>query len=370
MSCVSASRRLVVSGLVALAALASACSAPDEPTRASERVTSSIVEPLVVPSVQPALPVLPALPARTPTSTTADEANRCWEDPGCDVAKARDLTREAVVDGSLSCAAAYEGIGMERDLPLARACFERELATAPCGSSSPSIERLLFATMLADGQAGARDEQRARSVLSTCFRDVSVAAFDGTLQRSLNELVDFCTDVGGTTSSMASCGGMAADRALRRAQAADKLVAERLDAAGRARLAAAARAWEAFARADAARAADQMRGGSYAQLLFVGDLAGTHAAREAAHVRLARGQVPRDPRAGAVLVKARAAELSQADAERRRLVAASDAAFERVLRAEGDLAKAAGLGEDDVRAHRGSLLRARVSIAGAQTVND
>src|SRR5262249_40875745 len=136
----------------------------------------------------------------------------------------------------LSCFRFYYGLGIARDLPRARACFERAVAGERCpGGSSPDLDRLFLAVMLIDAQGGPANPGGVEPLFAGCSPD---AALRGVLEelpkRSRpdrgREPLDFCRDVGGTTLSMGQCVGVDRDRVAAERVRVDRLLFARLDA--------------------------------------------------------------------------------------------------------------------------------------------
>ncbi len=65
--------------------------------------------------------------------------------------------------------------GITPDATKARACLERVVKTQDaCDKQSPTLERLELAVSFADGAGGLADPAHAKSLLATCFEDISV----------------------------------------------------------------------------------------------------------------------------------------------------------------------------------------------------
>ncbi|HEX7601215.1 MAG TPA: lysozyme inhibitor LprI family protein [Polyangiaceae bacterium] len=203
-----------------------------------------------------------AAPAPLSPEALARRAASCFEDPLCPLADAtRDfLAADEAGAPEVDCFRFYYGTGVPEDPARARRCFERNLAKTTCGSSSPDLERLYLAVMRVDAQGGPRDADGARALLKDCYADVSVSGALGT--KRTKGPVDFCRDLGGTTLSMQACAGVNDARADFERQRAVKTLFAALDDAGKARYAAATKAFARYEDADSTRAGDVYRGGS------------------------------------------------------------------------------------------------------------
>jgi uncharacterized protein YecT (DUF1311 family) len=329
-------------------------------------------------SPTPAVSARQATVAPLPSASQAerDEADRradsCWKDLTCAPAEARARTRAAVLAGAahFGCEAAYQGVGMAADWPLARACLERELGGRSCGDSSPSLERILLATMLLDGQGGPPEADRARALLGGCFQDASVGALLARVESGPSgegKPLDFCQDLGGTTLSMNECGQVSAARLAREADVAEKELAARLDGPGRAALAGARAAWLEFGAADARLCADQARGGTMSGQLYVAHLASVSDARALAARGLLGGPPTPDADAGRALAKALATARSESDPERRALLDASQRAWVRTRASHVALARRLAPSPAAGKAVEGWLDRQRIKLLLAST---
>ncbi len=196
-------------------------------------------------------------------------ADRCLADPACtdDVDALYRRADDAGAPG-VSCFRFYYGIGITKDLPRARACFERQVQAGPaCDKSSPDLDRLYLASMLVDAQGGPADATRAQALFTDCFADASVqSVLEEVPKRSQPDParapLDFCADIGGTTLSMGQCHGVEQDRVAAERGRVDRLLFPRLDAEGKMLAVAARAAWSAFASKEGDVRGDTYRGGS------------------------------------------------------------------------------------------------------------
>jgi uncharacterized protein YecT (DUF1311 family) len=193
-------------------------------------------------------------------------AERCYADPTCSEVDAMDLYRLADDAGAagISCFRFYDGVGVAKDRPRARACFQRQvLAEGNCNGSSPSLTRIALAAMRIAGEGGPADPAAAQSLLADCFADVDVEALRVRARGArVSPPTDVCRDLASTTWARGQCLRVQADEGKVQQQLAEKQLRSRLDPTG-IQLADEARdAWLAFSHRQAQAEADRYRGGS------------------------------------------------------------------------------------------------------------
>jgi hypothetical protein len=164
----------------------------------------------------------------------AKVADACMLEPSCDEDAAK-LASAAIDLGVTApfCFRLYYGAAVPKDAARARACFERSVGASACDTGSPSLDRLYLATMLLDGQGGAADVARARSLLADCFQDIAVTGVLEQIDKRkapdpARAPLDFCKDIGGTTLSMGECIGVDEDRATIAQAAVERRLLEKL----------------------------------------------------------------------------------------------------------------------------------------------
>jgi hypothetical protein len=206
-------------------------------------------------------------------------ADDCLGDPTCtDDGAALYLAADDAGADDVYCYRFYYGAGVAKDLPRARACFERAVAKQPPGcNGSPDLERAYLASMLIDGQGGDADPKRAEGLLGECFRDATVGGLEEQIKkRSVppvwQELpLDFCEDIGGTTFTMGRCRMMEMDRILLERTKVERALLAKLDKeAGKLEMKA-RDAWTSFAVEEAQAYSDGYRGGTLQPLAEMGD---------------------------------------------------------------------------------------------------
>ncbi|APR83412.1 Hypothetical protein A7982_08761 [Minicystis rosea] len=267
--------------IVALAALLSACNTPKtsvvaEPVEAAAIGAGASRSPgpssTAAPTTAPSATASAALPAPSPAEAAKllADAERCFADPSCDPAQAEAMYRRADDGGApgVSCYQFYYGMDVHKDLPRARACFERVVAAqSGCHGSSPDLDRAYLAAMLIDAQGGPADPARATALFADCYADATVIGLssEATQRAALapdRTPLDFCEHVGGTTITIGQCAVLAGAKAKALGRRVDRELATKLDAESK-RLAGKAReAWSKFADKQAEAVADRYRGGS------------------------------------------------------------------------------------------------------------
>lgn len=326
-------------------AAASSAAAPAPPPSASASATASAPPP----SPEAAREML----AR---------AEKCFLDLQCSPAQAEALYRGADDGGApgVSCFAFYYGINVTRDLPRARACFERQVKAGPaCNGSSPDLDRMMLASMLIDAQGGSAEPERAMALLAGCFEDASVQGIKEQAQKRRDlapsrEPLDFCKDEGGTTITIGQCHLVETQRLQANRLRVEREIAPRLDADGKRLSVKAQEAWSAFAAKQAEANADRYRGGSLqsnAQRSGQNELEQrrVEALSHLFEYRLSPGA---DPAAADRAVEGAYKEARQGDAHHAKLFEAARAAWKRYRDAEIALYVhlfGKGLGEREVK---------------------
>jgi uncharacterized protein YecT (DUF1311 family) len=321
--------------LFPLAAALALLACGTQPESASPERPVTPPEPLVW-SAPAAAPPRPKV-SQKDAAALLKHADDCLRDPTCTEDGAA-LYRAADDDGAkdVYCYRFYYGAGVVRDLPRARACFEREVAAQPRGcNGSPDLERAYLASMLIDGQGGPVDFKRAGELLEECYRDGTVSGLEHEIEerrmpQAWQKLpLDFCVDIGGTTFTMGRCRMMEVDRILLERAQVERVLLARLDKDA-AKLEIKARdAWSSFAVAEADAYGDGYRGGSMRILVE----AAHHGILERRRVEALRKFLDYKPNAGIAAAEAER-NLEQAfaascrtDAPRRKLCAAARKAF-------------------------------------------
>jgi uncharacterized protein YecT (DUF1311 family) len=212
----------------------------------------------------PTVPV--AAPAVSPAEAAVllDRAERCLADATC-TEDANALYRRADDGGAqgLSCFRFYHGIGIAKDLPRARACFERKVAGERSEDSSTTLDRFFLAAMLIDAQGGPADPARVEPLLHGWSMD---RLLEEVPKRSRpdpgREPLDFCKNIAESTFSVGQCMGVERLRVAAERVRVDRLLFSRLDAESR-KLASKARdAWTDFAQKEGNVYGDMYRGGT------------------------------------------------------------------------------------------------------------
>jgi uncharacterized protein YecT (DUF1311 family) len=247
-----------------------------EPVNASPEPAVMALAPSGTSAPAAATPRLKASPAEA--SALRKRADACLEDPTCSDDGAA-LYRAADDAGAtdIYCFRFYYAAGMPEDLPRARACFEREVASEPRGcNGSPGLERAYLAAMLIDGQGGAADPKRAEELLGECFRDATVSGLEAEIAKrnpdpwpGARARLDFCTDIGGTTFTMGRCSMMEHDRILLERASIERALLAKLDREAWRLEVKAREAWTSFAVAQAEAYGDGYRGGSIHSLVVM-----------------------------------------------------------------------------------------------------
>jgi hypothetical protein len=307
----------------------------------AESVTAS-PEPVVTPlqpiatSVPAAAPPKPKLSLKEAT-VLLRRADDCLRDSTCtDDGAALYLAADDAGAEDVYCYRFYYGAGVSKDLPRARACFERAVAKQPrdC-NGSPDLERAYLASMLIDGQGGSVDLERAEELLGECYRDATVSGLEHEIEerrapQAWEKLpLDFCVDVGGTTFTMGRCRWMEIDRVLIERAQVERALLAKLDKDA-AKLEMKARdAWTTFAVALADAYGDGYRGGTLRPLAEMS----FHGLLERRRIEIMRGSFALTPNpmsdvpaAQRNLEKAFAASC-RIDAERIKLCATAKKAF-------------------------------------------
>jgi uncharacterized protein YecT (DUF1311 family) len=205
-------------------------------------------------------------------------AEKCLADATC-TEDANALYRRADDGGAkgLSCFRFYYGLGIAKDLPRARACFERKVAGERCGDSSPDLDldRLFLATMLIDAQGGPADPARVEPLFAGCSDDSAVSGVLAEVPKRSRpdpgrEPLDFCKDVAESTLRIGQCIGVDRVRVAAERVRVERLLFPRLDRESR-RLAAKARdAWTDFAQKEGHVYSDMYRGGTMSSIAGAG----------------------------------------------------------------------------------------------------
>lgn len=201
-------------------------------------------------------------------------ATTCLADPACPMERYAGLVFAAVDahDPKVPCLDLVRGSGVPIDLTRARTCLAAEVArNGDCGGSSPSLERLQLALLVAIGRGGARSTEEAGKVLTNCYADGSVAALDevfATLRRGENpslKSVEFCeAELAMTTLHMSRCVSQDIFDQSVRARALEKALFTKSDRATVERFRAASGKFAGYTQALAENAGDLYRGGSLA----------------------------------------------------------------------------------------------------------
>ncbi len=266
----------MLAGLVFAVALASAAAraaptmspAPDGPRA-----------PSPVPFATSAAPAETAGRARSaaaaPTVSPAEadvllaRAEKCLADATC-TEDANGLYRRADDGGAkgLSCFRFYYGIGIAKDLPRARACFERVVASERCPDDfSHELDRFFLAVMLVDAQGGPADPARVESLFAGCSDNFELSDLRQEMPKRSRpdpgrEPLDFCKNVVESTYMIGKCVGLDRVRVAAERVRVNRLLSSRLDAERR-KLADKARdAWSDFARKEGDVEGDMYRGGT------------------------------------------------------------------------------------------------------------
>lgn len=237
-------------------------------------------------SPSPALSASPPAASAPPSASALAEAGRdllararrCLASPQCSAAEAESLYRSADDAGAagVSCFDFYYGIGIARDLPRARACFERKARDDKgCGGASPQLDRLYLAAMLVDAQGGDADPARATALFADCFADASVGGIRDEARKRASLApsrapLDFCKDIGGTTLTMGACHGIDAERSTAAKRRVERELGPRLDAESKQLADRARDLWSAFARLEGEAYSDKYRGGTLRQNAWAG----------------------------------------------------------------------------------------------------
>ncbi|MFO0613803.1 MAG: hypothetical protein U0414_14520 [Polyangiaceae bacterium] len=323
------------------AVLLAACSAPAPVTPPSASASASGSAAVVVASGS-APSVAPSARAVDPAKAEQDEreASACLADPRCALDEARRLYAEALDRGSVaSCELFYRGVVVEKDWLRARACFERRFSLgAGCEGDSPSLDRMTLATMLLDGQGGPKAPPRVGALLRGCYEDVSREELERTVAALPTDHapVDFCHDVGGTTLTMNDCALEDLNQARIERSLARKVLGARLDASVLVAEEALAAMLEPYVAAEVESAVFPVSTGTLAPLVRMGAEASDRSDYAAYLRALAEGGslLAAKPDVEALERAALAETLERAtDPTWQRLIEASEAAFQRFLKA-------------------------------------
>jgi TPR repeat protein/uncharacterized protein YecT (DUF1311 family) len=161
------------------------------------------------------------------------------------------------------CDDLYHGIGIAKDLPAARQCFEQELHE-PCHGQA-QLNRAELAVMYLDGQGGPAAPEQGWALLKGCEQDSTIEGLIRTLKdRKPTGTLDFCHDIGGTTGRSEECAQVDLDLASAAGEVVVKKAQAALGGAIVGPLTAAQEAWNAFAEAHADQTADARVGGGTA----------------------------------------------------------------------------------------------------------
>jgi uncharacterized protein YecT (DUF1311 family) len=263
--------RLLSSALLVALVACNGSPAPPAPVQAAPSAAPSV-------SATAAPPVASASPAPTASSTKpgtpADatallqRATKCIEDPSC-ADDGAALFREAYEAHAkdVSCFRFYYGIGVPKDVTLARACFEREVALDKCDGSSPDLDRLYLAAMRIDGVGGPAQPTTVEPLFTGCFHDVGVTGLLAEIAKRSHPdpkrvPIDFCEMIGGTTMTMGACLGLQHDRVVADRARVERQLFVTLGAEGKPLLVAASDAWSRFADKEGMVRGDVYRGGT------------------------------------------------------------------------------------------------------------
>ena len=141
----------------------------------------------------------------------AKRAEDCLASPTCPAAEAARLFVAAsnAKDPTVDCFRFVDGMGTDRDLTRARACFENRAKTLECAGSSAGIETAELAMMRIDGVGAAADIAAARALLKDCFDDMTRSGIlDHATAKERDPKTprgDFCKSIGGTTITTNEC---------------------------------------------------------------------------------------------------------------------------------------------------------------------
>jgi hypothetical protein len=202
------------------------------------------------------------------------EAGRCLAEPACSIDRYASLVlaaEDAKEDG-VPCLDLVRGVGVPVDLPRARSCLERALAKeGSCGGSSPGLERLQLALLVAMGRGGPRSSTGAREALRGCFQDGSASSLDeliSTVERGEDPklaAVELCAaGLAQTTLHMSGCESLELAALDVRTAALEKALLAKSDQETVERFREATAAHDAYVAALADNAADLYRGGTLA----------------------------------------------------------------------------------------------------------
>jgi hypothetical protein len=351
---ISVMRQAIVLGAALLlgASMIGACRGRSEPvpTAAPDTPLAASVAPPAPPSA--GVGAAPSPPQTSPEdarrgNALAREAERCLDDLRCSAAEASRLYEEADDAGGadVSCFRFYYGILVPADARRARACFERVVRReGACGEQSPTLERLFLDLMLLDGQGGPIDVARGEALVAGCLygNDSGVAA-EVRARVGPRLPIDFCADIGGTGRNTEVCAQIDGDRAWVAARCAGKaLVVELgLDDTGLALWRKADDALAGYVSDHARFVGDVFRNGS----MRITQESSVKAAHERDHVDLIRALLDRKPSPEGAAEEQQKAEARAGaeprDADNRKLLAASRAAWKAYRAAETALVRRA-----------------------------
>ena len=180
-----------------------------------------------------------------------ERAERCIIDPICPASEADRLFRAADdARESVNCFRFLDGQGTPRDVARGRACLERALKGGGCEGSSAFLPTAELAVLRIDGLGGARDVAGARHLFDGCVDDITKSAVlahaDAVEKLANTPAMNFCRDHGGTTLTSNDCQARQKSAEETRAQLQAKAIAASLDDEGKARFAAAAKAYAVY----------------------------------------------------------------------------------------------------------------------------
>jgi hypothetical protein len=277
-------------------------------------------------------PKAPVVSGGTPPGGFAVAATACLAEASCSIERYAGLVLAAVDAGEpVSCFALVDGVGVPVDLPRARMCFEATVEReGGCRKSSPSLDRLQLALLVATGRGGAQSSAGARSTMQDCFQDGSVSAVDEVIvglekgnAPSLDSIQICEAGLARTTLHMSACMSLEVGYLDVRESALEKVLLKTFDAATLDGFRAAGAENQKYATTLADAAADIYRGGTIAQTMYPGAILTARSARLLRWELLARGVLADSPDAK----QARADVLAKRDAAR----ASGDAMFKGYL---------------------------------------
>lgn len=274
-----------------------------------------------------------------PPGGFANAAATCLAEASCSIERYAGLFFAAVdASEAVPCFQLVDGVGVPVDLARARKCLEASVKReGDCGKSSPSLDRLQLALLIATGRGGARSSAGAREAMQSCFQDGSVSAVDDVivgLEKGKNPSLDsiqVCeAGIAGTTLHMSACLMLEIEYLDVRESALEKALSKTFDATTLAAFRAAGAENRKYATAYAENAADLVRGGTMAQTMYPGAILTARSARLLRWEQLTRGvltDVPAPKAARADVLAKRDAARAKGDAMFKGYVAKMEKAY-------------------------------------------